>query len=39
MMAGNIFDLCADEMHISSDLEENFQTPHILFPAVNIASK
>ena len=39
MIAGNIFELCASEMHISSDLEANFQTPHILFPEMNITSK
>ena len=39
MMAGNIFELCAKDIQISSDLEVNFQTPHILFPEVNINSK
>jgi len=39
MMAGNIFELCGKDMLISSDLEANFQTPHILFPEMNITSK
>jgi len=39
MIAGNIFELCNSDIQISSDLEANFQTPHILFPQMNVTSK
>ena len=39
MIAGNIFDLCSREFHISSDYEANFQTPHFFFPEINLTTK
>ena len=39
MIAGNIFELCTSDIQISFDLEANFQTPHILFPQMNVTSK
>lgn len=39
MIAGNIFELFAGNIQISSDLEDNSKMPHILFPKMNVTNK